>query len=100
MEETEKEKSFLFKRKKKDSLKSFTIKIHGKAISRDEPELDHVKTFDDFVNQLFTEYKNKLTTEFENVIELSYLKKDAKNRLKDPYLRNFQFDSVTKDVQA
>ena len=96
----DKVKSFLFKKRKKDSLKNFTIKIHGKAISSDTTDLIHVKTFDNFVIALFDEYRSTLLKEFENENELSYEKKDAKRRMKDPYLRNFQFNSVTKDVQA
>jgi hypothetical protein len=86
----------------KNSIKKFSIKINGEAFSKDTTNLDNVKTFDDFVNALFDRYKEKLLKEFEKEKELSYIKptKNETDKLVDPYLYDFRFDSVTKDIEA
>lgn len=68
--------------------KSFTIKIHGSAEYVEN--LRGVIDFDQLVNIYFRNNKNKLNEIFDSMESIQ--DKSA--------LRNFQFDGVTKDVQA
>jgi hypothetical protein len=79
--------------------KNFIIKICGKARVSEKTNLDHVETFDAFVNDLFAHYGDALKAKFDAKMELSYDKKDEKGKLVDPYLSKFEFTGVYKDVQ-
>ena len=81
--------------------KKFVIKIHGRAYSKDKTSLEQVKTFDDFVNELFKEFKSKLKEKFDTEKELGYEMEDPeKNEMIDPFVYRFELDTVTKDIRA
>jgi hypothetical protein len=80
--------------------KEFTISIKGRAHSRDKSDLENVKAFDEFAQILFEKYREVLLWEFEKQKELSYDEMDSEQKqMIDPYLSNFSFDTVTKDVR-
>jgi hypothetical protein len=80
--------------------KEFTISIKGWAYSKEKSELENVKAFDEFAQILFEKYREVLLWEFEKQKELSYDEMDTEQKqMIDPYLSNFSFDTVTKDVR-
>lgn len=82
--------------------RKFSIKIKGTAIYSEEATPGkEVRNLDDFVVSLFEKYRRILQQEFEAAGELGYDQPDEKTQMiKDPYLKSFSFDTVSKDVQA
>jgi len=69
--------------------KEVTIRIHGSAEYSSE-ELTDVTDFDQLVNIYFKGNKNRLKEIFDSIGDVKV----------NSVLRNFEFNSVTKDVQA
>jgi hypothetical protein len=87
--------------------KEFTIKIKGHADSYDnleDFEYNNLNEFAAFVKKLFNDYQKKLEDIFngdnpDKTDALSYLKRDKKTKAyEDPYLHNFNFESVDEDI--
>lgn len=74
--------------KMETTRKSFTIHIHGSAEYVDD--MKGIIDFDQLVNIYFRNNRNKLKEIFDS---MEYV-------MDNSALRDFQFDGVTKDVQA
>jgi hypothetical protein len=76
------------------------IKIQGTAtFSHEKKKRDQVKTLDKFVEDWFHKYKEALQEELKAEEELSFDELDVQTKKPiDPYLMDFNFDTVTKDV--
>ncbi|MEN8117298.1 MAG: hypothetical protein ABFS16_09985 [Bacteroidota bacterium] len=94
---------------KKKIRKEFTIKIKGHAEyyeNLEEFSYSNVEDFDAFVKRQFKNYKDQLEELFNRnnankTDTLEYLaRKKGDKEYEDPYLHNFNFDGVDKDVDG